>query len=62
MSLERTVSIDGKDVVISQQIVLKKPYITKQEFKSAPFKKLQEDTKACFYRAGVLIEANTNKS
>jgi hypothetical protein len=48
--------------VIAQQIVLKKPYITKQEFKSAPFKKLQDDTKACFYRAGVLIEANTNKS
>lgn len=62
MNLERNVKVEGKDVVITQEIVLKKPFITKQEFRSKPFIKLQDDTKACFYRSGVLIEAKTNKS
>ncbi len=61
MSLERSIKIDGRDVVINQEIVLRRPFVTKAEFKSAAFRKLQEDTKGCFYRSGVLIEANKNK-
>lgn len=56
MDLDRQVAVDRKDVVITQNISLKKPFITRAEFRSPAFKKLQEDTKRCFYRSGVLIE------
>lgn len=56
MSLDRQVKLDGRDVVITQRIELKKAYIKRDEFRSAPFRKLQSEAKRCFYRSGVLIE------
>jgi hypothetical protein len=56
MNLERRVSVEGQDVVIRQKIDLKKPYVTRDEFRSKPFQKLQKETRRCFYRSGVLIE------
>lgn len=56
MSLEREVRVEGNDVLISQNINLVKPYITRAEFVTPAFKKLQGDTKRCFYRSGILIE------
>jgi hypothetical protein len=56
MTLERTVAVEGHDVVISQSVDLKKAFIQKAEFRSPAFKKLQDESKRCFYRSGVLIE------
>jgi len=56
MTLERKVRADGRDVLIEQMVDLKKPYITRAEYRSKEFKKLQADTRRCFHRAGVLIE------
>lgn len=56
MTFEREVRVDGNDVLISQNIDLIKPYITRAEFRTEAFKKLQADTKRCFYRSGILIE------
>ncbi|NJL24895.1 MAG: hypothetical protein HC902_06790 [Calothrix sp. SM1_5_4] len=56
MILERKVSVDGRDVVIVQNVDLRKPFITRAEFKSASFRKLQEDSKRCLYRQGLLLE------
>lgn len=61
MSMDRKVQVDGRDVVIVQNVSLKRPFITKAEFKSAAFKKLQDDTKKCFYRSGILIEPLKSK-
>jgi hypothetical protein len=56
MAMDRQVMSEGRDVLIRQSVSLKKPFITRAEFKSPAFKKLQEDTKRCFYRSGILIE------
>ncbi len=56
MDLRREIKVDGRDVVILQNVDLKKPFIMHSEFRSAPFHKLQADTKKCFYRAGILVE------
>lgn len=56
MTLERNVQVDGHDVVIHQSVTLKRPYIQRLEFRTSAFKKLQEDSKRCFYRSGILIE------
>ena len=56
MSITRRTEVEGKDVLITQDIRLKKPYIRHAEFKTPAFQKLQEDTKRCFYRSGLLIE------
>ena len=55
MDLERRIEVQEKDVVILQNVDLKKPYITRDEFRSPAFKKLQKATRECFYRSGVLI-------
>lgn len=56
MTLNRLVKADGKDVIVSQQIDLKRPYIKREEFRSGPFRKLQEQAKRCFSRTGILVE------
>jgi hypothetical protein len=56
MTLERRVRVEGHDVVIVQNMDLKRPYITRGEFRSPSFLRLQADAKRCFYRSGVLIE------
>jgi hypothetical protein len=56
MKLEREVRVEGDDVVIAQNIELTRPYITRAEFRTEDFKKLQADAKRCFYRSGILIE------
>jgi len=56
MDLERRIEADGNDVVIYQNVNLKKTVITRDEFRSPAFHKLQAGTKACFYRSGVLVE------
>lgn len=56
MTIERSIKKDGNDVLISSHLDLKRPYIKKSEFLSKPFRRLQEETKRCFYRSGVLIE------
>ncbi len=58
MDMERKVRSDGKDVVIEQRFDLKRPYITREEFRSPAFRKLQGETKRCFHRAGVLIQSD----
>lgn len=57
MDMERKVRSDGADVVIEQRFDLKKPYITRDEFRSTDFRKLQNEAKRCFHRAGVLIQS-----
>lgn len=59
MDIERKIEVEGKDVVIYQNVNLKKPYITKEEFRSSAFRKLQKGTRNCFYRSGVLIDSLT---
>jgi hypothetical protein len=56
LNMDRDIRVDGSDVVISQNVELVKPVITKAEFRTPAFKKLQAETKRCFYRSGVLIE------
>lgn len=56
LNVEREVKLDGRDVVITQKVVLKRPYVQKPEFRTAAFRKLQSETKRCFYRSGLLIE------
>lgn len=56
MAMDRQVMSEGRDVLIRQSVSLKKPFITRAEYRSPEFKKLQEDTKRCFYRSGILIE------
>ncbi|MBX3021214.1 MAG: DUF3857 domain-containing transglutaminase family protein [Bdellovibrionales bacterium] len=56
MTLERVVKSEGRDVLVSQQVDLKKPYIRKEEFRTPAFKRLQAETKRCFYRTGILVE------
>lgn len=60
MKLERMIQVEGQDVVITQNVTLKKPFITREEFRGDDFKRLQADTKKCFYRSGVLIEPQRN--
>lgn len=55
--LERRVAEQGQDVVIYQDVDLKRPYIQREEFRSAAFVRLQEQAKKCMYRAGILIES-----
>jgi hypothetical protein len=57
MDLERRIAVEGKDVVIYQNIDLKQPYVTQAEYRSTAFGKLQKEAKACFYRSGILVEA-----
>lgn len=59
MDLERKIEMEGKDVVIYQNVNLKRPHITKEEFRSPAFHKLQKGTRNCFYRSGVLVESLT---
>jgi hypothetical protein len=56
MSLERKIRAEGSDVVIEQQVELKRPYVTRAEYRSKDFRRLQNETRKCFHRAGVLIE------
>ncbi len=56
LTMDRTVQVQGRDVVIKQNLNLKKPFITKAEYKAPAFRKLQEETKRCFYHSGLLIE------
>ena len=55
MDLERRIEIQDKDVVILQNVDLKKSHIAREEFRSPAFKKLQKATRDCFYRSGILI-------
>lgn len=57
MDLERRIAVEGKDVVIYQNVDLKNPFISAKEFRSSGFKKLQKATKACFYHSGILVQA-----
>lgn len=57
MDLDREVRVEGKDVVIYQNVDLKKPFVTHTEYKTPAFRKLQAGTKKCFYRSGILIES-----
>ena len=61
LNLERSITIEGADVVIAQTIELRRPYIRRSEFLSAAFKRLQRATKSCFYRSGVLVQADGAK-
>jgi hypothetical protein len=56
MILDRRVRSEKGDVLIEQKIDLKRPYITHREYRSPEFRKLQQETKKCFHRSGVLIE------
>lgn len=58
LSMDREIKVEGKDLVIVQNLDLRRPFITRAEFRSPEFKKLQKETKRCFYRSGLLIEAN----
>jgi transglutaminase-like putative cysteine protease len=55
MNLVRKIRTEGADVVIEQEVELKRPYVTRSEYRSKDFKRLQSDAKKCFHRAGVLI-------
>jgi hypothetical protein len=57
MTLERRIAVEGKDVAIYQNIELKRPFIAREEFRSAAFKKLQKATRKCFYHSGILVES-----
>lgn len=57
MDLEREVKVDGNDVVITNSVLLKKPFIERSVFRTGAFRKLQGETKHCFHRAGLLIES-----
>ncbi len=57
MNLERKIAVEGPDVVVYQSVELKRPFVAREEFRSAAFKKLQKATRKCFYRSGVLVEA-----
>lgn len=59
MNLDRKIAVEGKDVVIYQDVNLKKPFITRAEYRSPAFKKLQMATRTCFYHSGVLVESLT---
>ena len=59
MDLERKVEVESRDVVIYQNVELKRPVITKAEFQSPAFRNLQKGTRNCFYRSGVLVESLT---
>lgn len=56
MNLQRRIRSEGQDVVIEQEVELKRPFVTRAEYRSESFKWLQQATKKCFHRAGVLIE------
>lgn len=56
MNLERRIQVEEKDVVIAQTVTLRKPFVTREEFLSPAFRKLQIEAQRCFYRSGVLIE------
>jgi hypothetical protein len=57
MDLERTISVDGPDVLITQNVNLKRPFVTHSEYRSKDFRNLQQEAKRCFYRSGILIES-----
>lgn len=61
MDMERKVRSEGGDVVIEQRMDLKKPYITREEFRSPAFRNLQKETKRCFHRSGILIQSGNGK-
>ncbi len=62
MDMERKVRSEGGDVVIEQRFDLKRPYITREEFRSPAFRDLQKETKRCFHRTGLLIQSGHGKS
>lgn len=57
MTLERLVRVEGRDVVIVQNVDLRRPFIKRTEFRTKEFKRLQEEAKKCFYRSGLLVES-----
>lgn len=57
VTLDRRIHSDKSEVVIEQKVVLKRPYITKEEFGTKDFRRLQTDAKKCFHRSGILIES-----
>ncbi|HMN69362.1 MAG TPA: transglutaminase domain-containing protein, partial [Bdellovibrionales bacterium] len=57
MNLSRKVQVEGNDVVIHHNVELKRPFIRREEFRSAAFKELQARTKHCYLRSGVLLES-----
>lgn len=61
MDLERKVRSEGGDVVIEQRFDLKRPYITRDEFRSPAFRNLQKEAKRCFHRSGLLIQSGNGK-
>ncbi len=56
MRLERQIVVEGSDVAIYQIADLRRSVISREEFRSSAFKKLQAETRRCFYRSGVLVE------
>ncbi|MGE0528582.1 MAG: DUF3857 domain-containing transglutaminase family protein [Bdellovibrionales bacterium] len=56
MDLERTIVPSQRDVLITQKVTLKRTVITHDEYRTPAFRKLQAETKRCFYRSGVLVE------
>lgn len=58
MDVYRTVRVDGKDVLVAQNFILKRAHITKKEFSSAAFRKLQTEAKRCVHRTGLVIKTN----
>lgn len=57
MTLERVVRVEGRDVIIAQNVDLRRPFIKRSEFRTKTFKKLQDEAKRCFYRSGLLVES-----
>jgi hypothetical protein len=55
IDMSRQMVVEGSDVVIRQDVELKVPYILQSEFQSPAFKKLQKQTRECFYHSGILV-------
>ena len=53
----RRVATDPKDVVITQDVELKRAYLTRTELRSRDFRRAQGDARTCFSHAGVLVGA-----
>jgi hypothetical protein len=55
MTLDRQVRIEGRDLIVVQNVDLRRPFIKKTEFRTGEFKRLQEEARRCFYRGGLLV-------
>ena len=54
-TVRREVLGEARDVVVVQDVELKKAFLTRDELRSDGFKRAQADTRVCFSHAGVLV-------